>query len=49
MARMSSVLIRCDWLARKYGPSAVEEARRLLFELYSSGRSRRFSRPRAMH
>jgi hypothetical protein len=47
MARMSSVLIRCDWLARKYGPSAVEEARRLLFELYSN-KSLRFSRPRAM-
>jgi hypothetical protein len=34
MARVSSVLIRFDWLARKYGPSAVEEARKRLFELY---------------
>jgi hypothetical protein len=34
IALASSVLIRLDWLEHRYGPSAVEEARMLLFELY---------------
>jgi hypothetical protein len=41
MARASSVLIRFDWLEHRYGPSAVAEARRLLFELYKEIRCRR--------
>jgi hypothetical protein len=41
MARVSSVLIRFDWLEHRYGPSAVAEARRLLFELYKEIRCRR--------
>jgi hypothetical protein len=34
MARASSVLIRFDWLERRHGTSAVEEARKLVYELY---------------
>jgi hypothetical protein len=46
MARVSSVLIRFDWLERRYGPSAVEEARKLLSEFYKERVSAHPRKPR---